>query len=300
MFQRVTEGPILTTDDLPFEAAGVLNPGATEQDSEVVLLVRVENTSGRSDIHVARSKNGVDNWRINPKPILRHGMSRWRYELWGCEDARVTYLEEEEAWYITYTANSPFGSAPAIARSEDLETAQRLSLMFSPNNKDAVLFPQRCGGRYAALHRPEAGPIEHIWSAYSHDLVHWGEPHCVLPESAGPAWDAMKVGAGPPPVLTDRGWLVIYHGVKQYAGNLIYRAGIALLDRDQPHRMFARCPTGFFRLSGPIERTGFVPGTIFPTGLLMRGDDLWMYYGAADTSIGLATTRLHDIWSRLE
>ena len=300
MFTRIHNAPILTIDDIPFRAAGVLNPGATTQDGEVVLLLRVEDTSGRSNIHVARSHNGVDHWRIEKKPILRYGLSRWRYELWGCEDARVTWIDDKQAWYITYTAASPFGAAPAIARSDDLDSAQRLALMFAPNNKDAVLLPSQCGGRYAALHRPEAGPIEHIWSAYSHDLLHWGEPHCVLPEGTGPAWDAVKVGAGPPPVLTDRGWLLIYHGVKNYGGALIYRAGIALLEREQPHRLVARCPEWIFQAEQPYERTGFLPGTVFPTGLLRRGDELWMYYGAADACVGLATARLEDVMAQFD
>ncbi len=300
IFGRAKQNPIVSLPDLAFPAAAVLNPGATEQDGEVVLLLRVEDRAGCSSIYVARSKNGVTDWRIEKEPILRYGQERWRYERWGCEDARVTYLAEEKRWYITYTAYSPTGAAVALARTKDLSRAERIGLIFSPNNKDAVLFPQRFDGRWAVLHRPDAGGIEHIWSAFSPDLVHWGEPHCVVPETGGPAWDGVKVGAGPPPILTDQGWLLVYHGVKAYGGHLVYRAGVALLDTDKPHKVVARCRDWVFQAEAPYELSGLVRNVVFPTGLLLRGDELWMYYGAADTCTCLATAKLRDVLAAME
>ena len=300
LFERSSENPLLTPMDMPFHAAAVLNPGVTEQDGEVVMLLRVEDHAGYSNIHVARSRDGVTGWRVETEPILRYGLKEWRYEQWGCEDARVVYLAEERRWYITYTAYSPAGAAVALASSDDLVTAERIGLIFSPNNKDAVLFPQQFDGRWAVLHRPDAGGIEHIWSAYSHDLIHWGQPHCVLPEGGGAAWDAVKVGAGPPPILTEHGWLLIYHGVKGYGGRLIYRAGIALLNKDLPYKLVARSPEWVFQAEAPYEQSGLVPNVVFPTGLLLRGDDLWMYYGAADTYVCLATAKLRDVLATLE
>jgi len=300
VFERSQENPIITVDDLPFEAAAVYNPGATEQNGEVVLLLRVEGREGRSSIHVARSSNGVTDWRVEPEPILRPGQEEWRYEQWGCEDARVTYIKDEPCWYITYTGYSSSGAAVALARTDDLVRVERIGLILSPNNKDAVLLPERFAGRWAVLHRPDAGGIEHIWSAYSPNLVHWGEPHCVLPEGSGPDWDAVKVGAGPPPVLTDKGWLLIYHGVKSYGGGFIYRAGIALLKRDQPHKVLAKSRGWVFQALAPYEVSGLAPNTVFPTGLLVRDDTLWMYYGAADCSVCLATAPLKKILSLLQ
>lgn len=299
VFHRVPNNPLLTPADMPFPAAAVLNPGATEQNGETILLLRVENHAGYSSIYVARSRDGVTGWQIESEPILRYGQDRWRYEMWGCEDARVTYLPEEKRWYITYTAYSPRGAAVAIARSEDLVKAERIGLVFSPNNKDAALFPRRFDGRWAVLHRPDAGGIEHIWSAYSPDLVHWGEPHCVVPEGEGAAWDAVKVGAGPPPILTEHGWLLIYHGVKGYGGHLVYRVGVALLDKKKPYRMIARSANWVFQAEAPYELSGLVPNVVFPTGLLVRGDELWLYYGAADTYVCLATAKLADVLGTL-
>jgi predicted GH43/DUF377 family glycosyl hydrolase len=300
IFKRVAENPILTSQDMPFRAAAVLNPGATEQGDDVVLLVRVENDAGFSDIHVARSPNGITGWRLESEPILQHGLPDMRYEEWGCEDARVVFLAEENCWYITYTAYSPAGAAVAIARSRDLHTADRLGLIFSPNNKDAALFPHRFHGRWAVLHRPDAGGgVENIWLAYSPDLIHWGEPHCVLQEGSGPAWDAAKVGSGPPPIETEDGWLLLYHGVKHYAGEMVYRVGAALLDYDRPHKVKARTKHCIFQTETPYERSGFIHNVVFPTGIIQRDEQIWMYYGAADTAICLAKARLSDVVAAL-
>ena len=256
VFRRSQHNPILCASDLPFPAAAVYNPGATEHDGDVVLLVRVEDHAGYSNVHVARSRNGVTDWGVEAEPILRRGQPDWRYEQWGCEDARVTYLAEEQRWYITYTAYSETGAAVGIAYTEDLARAERIGLIFSPNNKDAVLFPRRFDNRWAVLHRPDAGGIEHIWSAYSPDLINWGEPHCVLPEGPGPAWDAVKVGAGSPPIATPHGWLLIYHGVKEYGGRSVYRAGVALLDKTKPYKVIARSPGWIFQAELPYETIG--------------------------------------------
>ncbi len=300
IFQRSSENPILSPADLPFRAVAVLNPGAAERDGEVVLLIRVEDVDGLSDIYLARSRNGVTDWQIDPEPVLRHGLDEWRYEEWGCEDARITRISEDGCWYITYVAYSPMGPAVGIAKSTDLKNIERISLLGATNDKDGVLFPRRFNGEYAILHRPDAGGYQHIWSAYSRDLIRWGEPHCVLQEGSGPAWDAVKVGAGPPPILTDRGWLLIYHGVKGYGGGLLYRVGMALLNKEMPHKMIARSSGFIFQAAAPYELAGIVPNVVFPTGALVRGDELWMYYGAADRCIGLATAKMKDLLAVLE
>lgn len=301
IFRRAEQNPILAVSDLPFHAESVLNPGAAEVNGQVVLLIRVEDTNGFSSIYTARSENGVTDWRIDPKPFLQCGLKQWKYEQWGCEDPRITYLEEQQSWYVTYTAYSPAGAAVGLAKTKDFVKAKRIGLILPPNNKDACLFPVKFKDRWAVLQRPNAGGgIENIWLAYSYDLVYWGQPHCVLPEGRGPAWDGVKVGAGPPPLLTDRGWLLLYHGVKQYAGQMVYRVGAALLDREKPHRLIARTPRCLFKAIEPYEVSGLVPNVVFPTGIIRRGDDLWIYYGAADTCICLAVVRLDRILNALE
>lgn len=295
IFHRAEENPILTTGDLPFRASAILNPGAAEHSGQVVLLVRVEDAQGYSSIHVARSPDGITDWRVETEPLLRHGEEGFGYETWGCEDARVTYVPDEDQWYITYVAYSSMGPAVGIARTKDFIRAERICLLGSTNDKDGVLFPRKFGGRWAILHRPDAGGAEHIWSAYSPDLIHWGEPHCVLREGEGPAWDGVKVGAGPPPIGTDEGWLLLFHGVKAYGGKLVYRVGAALLDAEMPHKVLARSPGAIFQADAPYEFSGIVPNVVFPTGAILRDGELWMYYGAADTYVCLARAALKDV-----
>ena len=123
--------------------------------------------------------------------------------------------------------------------------------------------PRKLDDRWVALHRPNAGGgIENIWLAYSRDLLYWGEPHCVLEEGRGPAWDALRVGAGPPPIETDRGWLLVYHGVKMYGGERVYRLGAALLDRDAPHQVLARHPKSIFKPTAQYELSGHMPNVV--------------------------------------
>jgi beta-1,4-mannooligosaccharide/beta-1,4-mannosyl-N-acetylglucosamine phosphorylase len=301
IFNRSQANPILTVLDMPFTAEAVLNPGAAEHNGEVFLLLRVEDTSGYSSIYVARSRNGVTDWKIEAKPLLKYGEPRWPYEKWGCEDARVTFLVDEGRYYIAYTAYSPAGAAVGLAKTKDFSKAERIGLIMSPNNKDACLFPERFKGKWALLHRPDAGGgVESIWIAYSPDLVHWGNPRCVLPEGKGAAWDALRVGAGPPPIRTQQGWLLLYHGVKGYAGQLVYRVGAALLDIQKPYKVIARSPKAIFKSTELYESTGLIPNVVFPTGMLMRGEELWVYYGAADTCVCLATVKLKDVLNALE
>jgi beta-1,4-mannooligosaccharide/beta-1,4-mannosyl-N-acetylglucosamine phosphorylase len=295
VFVRCSANPLITPDSLPFEAAAVYNPGVAQYQDHVVLLLRVEDDAGYSSIYAARSRNGISDWEIAPKPLLKYGEKAWRYEQWGCEDARATYVEEEDRWYITYTAYSPTGPAIGLAATDDFVTAKRVCLLPFSNDKDGALFPCKFDGKWAILHRPDAGGHEHIWSAFSYDLIHWGEPHCVLMQGDGAAWDAVKVGAGPPPILTDQGWLLIYHGVKRYGGDLVYRVGAALLDTQKPFKIIGRCDRWIFQASADYEARGFIPNSVFPSGAILRGDELWLYYGAADTCVCLAIAKLADI-----
>jgi predicted GH43/DUF377 family glycosyl hydrolase len=271
-----------------------------EIDGEVVLLLRVENLAGYSDVYVARSRDGITNWQVEPKPLLQHGADGSGYDIWGCEDARATLIPEDGCRYITYVAYSPMGPVVKLARWADLSHAEPISQLGATNDKDGVLLPQKFNGRYAVLHRPDAGGHEHIWSAYSPDLVHWGEPHCVLRENLGPAWNAVKVGAGPPPIPTDAGWLLLYHGVKRYGGELMYRVGLALLDQSTPHQVIGRSNGSIFQPEMQYELSGAVNNVVFPTGALLRHDEIWMYYGAADKCVCLATAKQKDLLALIE
>jgi predicted GH43/DUF377 family glycosyl hydrolase len=300
LFTRYDDNPIIQKSDLPFPASSVYNPGAVEFDGQVLLLLRVEDCKGFSRIHVARSDNGVDAWEIEPEPLMDYGEPEMRYETLGVEDPRVTHVAEDDCYYICYVAYSGMGPAVGLARTADFQEVQRIGLVFGPTNKDTVMFPEKFDGNYWVLHRPAYGDQEHIWSARSPDLIHWGWPHCVVPERGGPWWDGLKVGGGTPPIKTDLGWLIIYHGVKEFAGQSVYRAGVALLDLEQPHKLLARSPGWVFGPEALYEQRGITPNIVFPTGALVRDGEIWMYYGAADTSCCLARADLQDVLGVLE
>jgi predicted GH43/DUF377 family glycosyl hydrolase len=291
LFQRHPANPLLTVQDAPLPAAAVMNPGVAEYGGEVVLLVRVEDRRGISSIHVARSGNGVDGWRWDAEPLLA---PEDPYEEWGCEDARVTDMDDG-TWMITYTAASRYGAAVALARTADFRRVERLGIVMSPNNKDAVIFPDQVEQQWMMLHRPAAGDQEHVWYASSDDLVHWSHPGILMAERGGPWWDSNRLGAGAPPIRTDEGWLLIYHGAKMVANAPVYRLGLALLDRQNHRRVIARSAEWVFGPEMPYERIGDAANVVYTCGALVRGEDVWMYYGAADCSICLATAKLADL-----
>lgn len=296
VFTRYTGNPILTPASLPIKANAVFNPGVAEKDGEVVLLLRVEDRQGISQIRTARSANGVDNWVIADRPLLEPDLPDYPFEEWGCEDARVTQVGPSD-WMIAYTAYSRYGPAVALALTHDFDSVKRLGIVLSPPNKDAVLFPEKSvDGYWLMLHRPVTGEKEHIWYASAeHDLTHWSQPGILLPERGGPWWDGLRIGVGAPPIPTDQGWLLIFHGAKEMGYQLIYRLGVALLARDNPRMVLARASQWIFAPETDYEQKGLLPGVVYTCGTLQRGDETWMYYGAADTVIALATAKTSEL-----
>ncbi|HUT75368.1 MAG TPA: glycosidase [Armatimonadota bacterium] len=295
IFTRHGRGPLLTPKDLPIEVDAVFNPGVAEVDGEVVLLLRIEDRTGISQIRVARSANGVDNWKIADKPLLEPDLPEFPFEEWGCEDARVTRTGPRE-WVIAYTAYSRYGPAVALATTSDFDSVTRLGVMLPPTNKDAAVFPQAFDGTQILLHRPVTGGQEHIWYACSSaGFSYWSQPGVLLADRGGPWWDGLRIGVGAPPIRTAEGWLLIYHGVKDMAGRPVYRLGLALLERDNPRRAIARASQWVFAPEADWEQRGLIPNVVYTCGALVRGDEVWMYYGAADTVIGLARATLSDL-----
>ena len=297
LFVRSQQNPIITADDLPYQANAVFNAGAADLGDEVLLLVRVESCSGRSHLVVARSRDGATNWKIGERALLHPGEG-YAYEENGVEDCRLTWMEELGLWGIAYTGYTRNGPGVALATTKDFSDVERIGLVLPPDNKNAALFPRKINGLYAMLHRPSAGGGS-VWISYSPDLVFWGNPKMVLAARGGPWWDGVRVGAGLPPIETDEGWLIIYHGVKDLANAPIYRLGAALLDRDEPHRVLTRCHWWMLSPKERYEREGDAGNVVFTCGGFVRGDDLWVYYGAADDCICLATARLADVMSML-
>ncbi len=299
LFERHPGNPILTAADWPYPVNVVFNPAAAACDGETVLLARVEDRRGISHLTVARSANGVDGWKIAPEPLLApiEGVAS---EQWGFEDPRVVWLDELGRWAVTCTAYGPAGPGVFLATTEDFDTVERHGVVQHPEDKNAALLPHRIDGRWVLLHRPKTefgGGRGEIVISRSDDLLSWSAPEQVLQPRDGAWWDSLRIGIGPPPLPTEHGWLLLYHGVKNTVAGDIYRVGLALLDLDDPTRVLHRLPSWVLSPLAGYERTGDVPNTVFPCGLVHdeASDEIRLYYGAADSSICLATARLRNL-----
>jgi predicted GH43/DUF377 family glycosyl hydrolase len=281
--QRVGTEPVLVPrPDVPWEKDAVFNCAAIHHDGRFRLHYRaVAHTPGdrnRSWIGYACSEDGVDFERLD-QPVLSPG--EVPEESQGVEDPRVTRLGD--AFYMLYTAYDRTRTQIGMARSDDLRAWTRLGVAQGldafGNNKDAALFPETIGGRYCMFHRPH--PTMHV--SFSDDLRHWDDHRLVMEPAF--AWEASKIGGGAQPIRTDAGWLEVYHGVDE---NSVYRLGIVLLDLEDPSKVVKRQPEPILEPELPWELEGDVPNVVFSCGAVLLGTELWVYYGGADTVIGVA------------
>jgi len=303
LFHRHKHNPILTAADWHYPVNSVFNPGATLlADGTTLLLCRVEDRRGLSHLCAARSANGVDNWQIDPQPTLLADPDHYPEELWGIEDPRITFVPELKKYAIVYTAYTRDGPGVALAFTEDFHHFERYGVIMSPEDKDAALLPHRIGGNWTLIHRPVSAPDAHMWISDSPDLRHWGNHKMMLEARLGAWWDANKIGLSPPPIETPQGWLVIYHGVRHTAAGAIYRLGLALFDLQTPERCLKRGNEWVFGPEESYELHGDVDNVVFPCGYTIApdGDTIHIYYGAADTSIALATGSVSTMLKWLE
>jgi predicted GH43/DUF377 family glycosyl hydrolase len=298
LLHRHEYNPLLQACDWPYFVKTVFNAGAVRlHDGDTLLLVRVEDCSGRSHLTAARSADGVTDWRIDSQPTLPPVDADDGHELWGIEDPRIVWVKELERYAVVYTSYGPTGPGVSLALTEDFQTFERIGVVMPPEDKDASLLPEKVGGRWAMIHRPVSGAGAHIWMSFSPDLKHWGDHTLVLPARRGPWWDANKIGLSPPLIPCEQGWLMMYHGVKSTVAGPIYRIGLALLDRENPTRCIKRSHRWMFGPETDYERTGDVADVVFPCGYTLGddGDTLNLYYGGADTCIALATGSVREM-----
>ena len=303
LFHRHEGNPILTAATWPYPANSVFNPGAVRtSDGSTVLLCRVEDRRGHSHLTVARSADGITDWTIDHEPSFAPDPDKYPEEHWGLEDPRVTYLEALGKYAVVYTAYSWGGPGVGLALTEDFRHFERCGVVMPPEDKDAALLPRQIEGRWAMIHRPATPLGAHIWISYSPDLKHWGGHKLVLRARQGGWWDANKIGLSPPLIETERGWLMIYHGVRETPSGCLYRIGLALLDLQRPENCFRRGDGWIFGPDAPYEREGDVQNVVFPCGYTIGddGDTVLMYYGAADTSICVATGSIREMLDWLD
>jgi len=306
LFVRHPQNPILSAARWPYHANTVFNPGATLlRDGSTLLLARVEDRRGHSHLTAARSQDGITGWVVDQRPTFLPDPVNFPEELWGVEDPRIVHLPEMDKYSVCYTSYSGNGPLVSMALTDDFRTFDRRGVVMPPEDKDASLFPRRFNGRWVLIHRPVpnfAGAGAHIWLSFSPDLIHWGNSQIVLEARRGAWWDANKIGLSPPPLETPEGWLLMYHGVRVTPSGSIYRLGLALLDLEDPTKVIRRGQSWIMAPEEDYERVGDVPDVVFPCGVTYHPDrdEVYIYYGAADTYIALAVGKMSQLleWLR--
>ena len=248
-----------------------------------------------SHLRVARSTDGVT-FEVDPLPAVSPAS---RMEEYGVEDARITQIDG--VFHITYVSVSRLGITTSRLTTTDFRTFERHGVMLYPDQKDAVLFPERVGGRYLTFHRPMPASFSRvlgIWLAESDDLVHWGRHRPVALPRPG-SWDEARIGASLTPFRVEEGWLEIYHGADRTNR---YGMGAILLDGDDPGRVLARSRRPLLVPEFEYERDGFLHDVVFPSGHVPLGDGerIRIFYGAADSRTAAADVVVADILASLE
>lgn len=303
LFTRYPGNPILSRKDWPYPVNSVFNAGATLlPNGDTLLLCRVEDRRGLSHLCAARSTNRIDGWRIDPQPTMMPKPRDYPEEIWGIEDPRITYVPELEQYAVAYTSFARGGPGVSLALTKDFQNFERYGVIMPPEDKDAALLPRKINGSWALIHRPVTTLGAHMWISYSPDLQHWGNHKVILQARRGGWWDANKIGLCSPPIETPKGWLVLYHGVRQTASGSIYRLGLALFDIDRPDICLQRGDSWMFGPEADYERTGDVRDVVFPCGQTIGadGDTIHLYYGAADSCIAMATGSIRRLLAWLD
>lgn len=290
---RYEGNPILEPTDNWWECKAVFNPAAVYDGGKVHILYRAVGEDNISRWGYASSEDGFEITYRSDLPVFEPGTDV-ELERLGVEDPRVVRIDGE--YYITYVSASvypaghprpafsfgaPWKTRVCIARTRDFRDFERVGCVLPDiDDKDAVLFPEKIGGRYVMLHRI----FPHMWICFSDDLVHWTDDQ-VLMSVRPDKWDSGRLGAGAPPIRTEHGWLEIYHAASE---DRVYRLGAVLLDLEDPTKILARSEEPCFSPDEPYEKAGLVPNVVFASGIVEMDSRIIIYYGGADRVVGAA------------
>ncbi|MGQ9487761.1 MAG: glycoside hydrolase family 130 protein [Armatimonadota bacterium] len=283
---RYSKNPIIPRNLLP-TSNSIFNSAVVPYQNEFRGVFRCDDTRRYMQLHAGRSQDGI-HWEINPERIHFVGEAAqelgWEYGY----DPRVVWIEDR--YWVTW-CNGYHGPTIGVAWTQDFETFYQLENAFLPYNRNGVLFPRKINGKYAMLSRPsDRGhtPWGDMFYSESPDMIHWGHHRFVMAPAGG--WQSTKIGAGPVPIETTEGWLLIYHGVLTSCNGFVYSAGAALLDLEKPWKVIYRTAPYIISPQELYECVGDVPNVVFPCAALADSATgrIAVYYGAADTVTGLA------------
>ncbi|RLC46910.1 MAG: glycosidase [Candidatus Cloacimonadota bacterium] len=310
--KRYVNNPIVTRNDIPKilpylrDVTSVFNPGAIRFDEKILLMLRVQNRARETYFVMASSEDGI-NFNAEDKIVHWQGIKKIQETIFHIYDPRITKLDD--VYYIMFAMDMASGCYLGLGKTLDFRLFEFMGIVSNEDNRNGVLFSEKVGGKYLRLDRPnkvqlEDGPLtgSSIWLSQSDDLIKWEAVREII-SGRNHYWDEL-IGAGPPPVKTDRGWLCVYHGIAMHY-QPIYQAGVMLLDLDDPSKVIARGRYNILEPRELYETVGQVPNVIFPTGIIIDEFDengfakpeskVSIYYGAADTSVGMANSTIHEL-----
>jgi beta-1,4-mannooligosaccharide/beta-1,4-mannosyl-N-acetylglucosamine phosphorylase len=294
ILQKYQGNPIITPKDMPREVLYTFNPGAIKHNGEYILIMDVTTLDDIHRLWIARSKDGYS-FVPDPQPAAWPAPDPMHPET--CTyDPRITKLGDE--YIILYASDlSQNNVRVGIVKTKDFHSFERVAIASEFGNRNGCLFPEMINDLYVRFDRPFGNELDpcYIWVSYSPDLVFWGKSR-PLTYKGKPFLDGYKMGAGAVPIRTDKGWLEIYHTVSQTCNGFIYRLKACLLDLDDPSRVIGFTRDFLLWPEHDYEMKGRVMNVVFTCNALLEDDGtVKIYYGAADTNIGLAQGRLEDI-----
>jgi beta-1,4-mannooligosaccharide/beta-1,4-mannosyl-N-acetylglucosamine phosphorylase len=289
---RYSKNPVIPRNLIP-KSNSIFNSAVIPYEGGYVGVFRIDDTRRVMDLYFGRSQDGI-NWKIDHDPIQFKcddpEIAKFIYRY----DPRLCWLEDR--YYVTW-CNGYYGPTIGVGYTHDFKTFHQMENAYLPFNRNGVLFPRKIRGKYMMFSRPSDNghtPFGDIYLSESPDMTHWGCHRHVMGTGS---WCYTKVGAGPIPIETSEGWLMIFHGTLTSCNGYVYSMGAALLDLEEPWKVKYRGAPYLMSPQTLYECVGDVPNVVFPCAAVVDGatNRMAIYYGAADTVVGLAFARVDEV-----
>ncbi|GGH17611.1 glycoside hydrolase family 130 protein [Pedobacter zeae] len=284
--------PILKKHGIEILAIEENDPFLIATDPRVIRYKGEDYLTTLSHLRLVCSDDGIHFYQPEGFPLLQ---GEGKDEIFGIEDCRVSFIDD--TYYLTFTAVSGHGVGVGMRTTRNWKDFENHGMIIPPHNKDCAIFEERINGKFYALHRPSSVALggNYIWLAESPDGIHWGKHRCII-KTRSELWDSARVGAGAAPIKTAEGWLEIYHGANEKHQ---YCLGAFLMDLNDPSKVLARTEEPIMIPKEDYELHGFFGEVVFTNGHIVNGDELTIYYGAADEFVCGAQFSIKEILETL-
>ncbi len=292
---RYQNNPIIDRNPMP-GVARIFNSAVLPYNGEFIGVFRGEQTDGVPHLYLGYSKDGIS-WNYDLEKIPFENEKGEPYMPRYAYDPRL--IKVEDTYYIIWCTDF-YGAALGLAKTTDFKKFVRLENPFLPFNRNGVFFPKKINNNFILISRPsDSGhtPFGDVFISESPDLTYWGKHRHVMSRGYHQWWQSLKIGGGAAPIETSEGWLLFYHGVSGTCNGYVYSMGACILDKDNPSVVKYRCGNFILTPEAWYEERGFVPNVVFPCAALTDADTgrIAIYYGAADSYVGLAFTTIDEI-----